>query len=44
MEEIALEAEIREGLGRSNVKALRTSGFIPGIVYGEGKHSLVVQF
>jgi len=44
MEEIVLDAELREELGRGKVKAIRDSGFIPGIVYGEEKQSLAVKF
>jgi len=44
MEEIVLDAQIREALGRGKVKAVRSSGFVPGIVYGEGKGSLAVKF
>jgi len=44
MEEIVLEAQIRQGIGRSKVKAARASGLVPGIVYGEGKDSLAVEF
>ncbi len=44
MEEIVLDAQLREGLGRSKVNAVRKGGFVPGVVYGEGKGSLSVQF
>jgi large subunit ribosomal protein L25 len=39
MEEIFLDAEIREGVGRAKVKDLREAGFIPAVVYSEGKSS-----
>ena len=39
MEEIFLDAEIREGTGRAKVKDLRDAGFIPAVVYSEGKIS-----
>lgn len=37
MEEIFLEVEPREEIGKSKVKALRRQGFIPAVVYTEGK-------
>jgi large subunit ribosomal protein L25 len=43
MEEIILEVEPREELGKSEVKELRASGFIPAVVYSEGKHSLPIR-
>jgi len=43
MEEILLEAEARTGTGRANTKDLRDSGFIPGVVYAEGKESLPLK-
>ena len=43
MEEIVLEAELREGIGRVKVKDLRKQGFIPAVLYGEGKDSHVLQ-
>ena len=36
MEEIILEAHIRDGIGRGKVKDVRDQGFIPAVVYGEG--------
>jgi large subunit ribosomal protein L25 len=39
MEEIFLDAQIREGMGRAKVKDLRDAGFIPAVVYSEGKIS-----
>lgn len=39
MEEIVLQAELREGTGRVKVKDLRNAGFIPAVLYGEGKES-----
>lgn len=43
MEEIFLDAEIRENLGRAKVKDLREKGLIPGIAYAEGKESQAIQ-
>jgi ribosomal protein L25 (general stress protein Ctc) len=37
MEEIILNAEVREGIGRGKVKALRQEKFIPAVIYREGK-------
>jgi large subunit ribosomal protein L25 len=39
MEEIILEAESRKELGRSKTKGLRSKGYIPAIVYAQGKES-----
>lgn len=43
MEGIFLEAQIRQELGRSKNKDLREKGFIPAIVYGDGKESLSIK-
>jgi large subunit ribosomal protein L25 len=43
MEEIVLEVEPRDELGRIHVKRLRENGFIPAVVYGEGKDSYVIK-
>ena len=43
MEEIFLEVEIREELGKVQVKHLRESGFIPAVVYKEGKESTAIK-
>ncbi|MFA6350350.1 MAG: 50S ribosomal protein L25 [Candidatus Omnitrophota bacterium] len=43
MEQIILEVESREESGRVKAKILRDSGFIPAIVYGEGKKSQSVK-
>jgi large subunit ribosomal protein L25 len=43
MEEITLDAQLREETGKSKVKDLRDKGFIPAVVYGEGKTSLVIK-
>ena len=43
MEEIFLEVENREELGRSKVKDLREKGFIAGVVYSKEKKSQAVK-
>jgi len=43
MDEIFLDAEIREGLGRGKVKDLRDKGYIPAVVYSEGKEAKAIQ-
>jgi len=43
MEEIILEGLIREELGKNKVKDLRTKGFIPAVIYAEGKDSLPIK-
>ncbi len=43
MEEIVLEAELREGKGRANSKDLRESGYLPAVVYFHGKDALSVK-
>jgi large subunit ribosomal protein L25 len=43
MEEIILDAELREEIGKSKAKDLRQKGFIPAVVYGEGKSSLPIK-
>lgn len=43
MDEIVLDAQIREEAGRGKVKHLRDKGFIPAVVYSEGKESLPVK-
>jgi len=43
MEEILLDAEIREGTGRGKVKDLRDKGYIPAVVYSEGKEAKPIQ-
>ena len=37
MEEIHLDAQIRDQIGRRNIKAVRRGDFVPAIVYGEKK-------
>jgi large subunit ribosomal protein L25 len=43
MEEIFLEAELREEKGRSKVKDLRAAGFLPSVVYFHGKDTLAIK-
>lgn len=43
MEEISLEAQIREEIGRGKVKGLRDKGFIPVVIYSEGKESQALK-
>ncbi len=43
MEEIFLEADLRQDLGKGKAKNLRKSGLIPGVVYGQSKEPLAVK-
>jgi len=43
MEEILLEAQLREQKGRAKVKDLRDNGFLPCVVYSHGKEALSLQ-
>ncbi len=43
MEEIFLEAELREEKGRSKVKDLRAAGYLPSVVYFHGKDTLAIK-
>lgn len=43
MEEIILEAQKRQDIGKGKVGRLRKKAFIPAVVYGEGKESLSIQ-
>lgn len=43
MEEIILEAQIREEIGKNKVKAMKGQGFIPAVVYSEGKEAIAVK-
>jgi len=43
MEELILEAELREGVGTNKSKGLRSKGFIPAVVYKEGKEGQPVS-
>ncbi len=44
MEEIFLEAELREGKGRAKAKDLRDNGYLPSVVYSHGKSALSIKF
>jgi large subunit ribosomal protein L25 len=39
-ERIKLKVEARESSGSANARRLRASGFIPGVLYGEGKEAV----
>jgi large subunit ribosomal protein L25 len=43
MEDILVEAQVREEIGKSKVADLRDAGFIPAVVYGEGKAALAIK-
>ncbi len=43
MEEIKLEVQIRNGVGKSHVKKYRRQDFIPGIVYGDSQDPTLVN-
>ncbi len=43
MEELFLDAEIREEIGRGKVKAIKIKGFIPAVVYADGKDALALK-
>ena len=43
MEEIFLEAQPREEVGRAKSKKIRDEGFVPAVVYAEGKPSLPIK-
>ncbi|MFH1458585.1 MAG: 50S ribosomal protein L25 [Candidatus Omnitrophota bacterium] len=43
MEEIFLDVELRQDGGRAKVKDLRGHGFVPAVVYAEGKESIPVK-
>ncbi len=43
MEEIILEVQPREEIGKSKVKDLREKGFIPAVIYAEGKKSQPIK-
>lgn len=43
MEEIILEIQPREELGKNKVKDLRGKGFIPAVIYAEGKKSQAIK-
>jgi len=43
MEELFLDAEVREEIGRGKIKGLKDKGFIPAVVYAEGKSALALK-
>ena len=43
MEEIFLEAELRDGSGRAKAKDLRDNGYLPAVVYFRGKSALSIK-
>ncbi len=43
MEEIILEAQVRSEIGKSKVKVLKTGGFIPAVVYSQGKEATPIK-
>jgi len=43
MEQIVLEASLREEIGKSKLRSLRRLGFIPAVVYGEGKKTNAIK-
>lgn len=43
MEEIFLDIQPREEIGKARVKTLRHKGFVPAVIYAEGKESLAVK-
>lgn len=43
MEEIFLDAQVRQELGKGKVGDLREKGFIPAVVYRDGKESLPIK-
>ncbi|MCK9603119.1 MAG: 50S ribosomal protein L25 [Candidatus Omnitrophica bacterium] len=43
MEEILLDVETREEIGRADVKNLRKKGFTPAVIYAQGKETLAVK-
>lgn len=43
MEDIFLDVESRQEVGRGKIKSLRDGGFIPAVVYGEGKKALAIK-
>jgi large subunit ribosomal protein L25 len=43
MEKIVLEVEQREDLGKSKVRDLRKTGFIPAVIYSKGKESQAIK-
>ncbi|MDD5561603.1 MAG: 50S ribosomal protein L25 [Candidatus Omnitrophica bacterium] len=44
MEEIFLEAELRDAKGSAKARELRNSGYLPSVVYFHGKEALSIKF
>ncbi len=42
MEQVALKASVRQGVGKEKAKKLRKEGFVPGVVYHRGEDSVSV--
>ncbi len=43
MEEIILEAQIRNEIGKNKVKVLKTGGFLPAVVHSEGNQTILIK-
>jgi large subunit ribosomal protein L25 len=43
MEELFLDAEVREEVGKGKTKGLRDKGFVPAVVYADGKNALSLK-
>ncbi|MFA6383809.1 MAG: 50S ribosomal protein L25/general stress protein Ctc [Candidatus Omnitrophota bacterium] len=43
MDELLLEAQLREEIGKNRSKALRHKGLIPAVVYSDGKEALSIK-
>lgn len=43
MEELFLDAEVREEIGKGKTKAIKDKGFIPAVVYADGKSALALK-
>ncbi len=43
MEQVNLVAQVREGIGRQNVKHLRQEGLIPAVIYKRGEKNVLLQ-
>ncbi|MFA5310816.1 MAG: 50S ribosomal protein L25 [Candidatus Omnitrophota bacterium] len=43
MDELFLDAQVREEIGRGKTKGLRDQGFVPAVLYSEGKDALALK-